>query len=51
MKLKDTVNDLPAQVYAFDVLATDNGKVEFPFHLYAIRDHNAAAEQEKLENQ
>jgi len=51
VELTVTVNNLyngQAAVYAFDVLATDNGKVDFPNHLYRIRDHNAAAEQEKL---
>ena len=48
VELTDTVNNQPAAVYAFDVLATDNGKADFPSHLYRIRDHKAAAEQEKL---
>ena len=45
----DPTGCVPSGVHAFDVIATANHTVAFPQHLNRIRDHNAAAEKDKLE--
>ena len=45
----DPTDCVPRGVHAFDVIATANHTVAFPQHLDRIRDHNAAAEKDKLE--